>query len=198
MIAKAVGVPVLNAGDGAHEHPTQGLLDIYTVCEAHDRLDGFDLSGLTIVIVGDIQHSRVARSDVYGMTTLGARVICVGPPDLCPPEITHLGCEIGHDLDAALAGADTVQMLRMQFERGAQVDSLAVYREAFQLTEQRADAMKPGAIVMHPGPMNRGVEIADSVADGPRSRVFRQDAVGVFVRMAALEQCIGAHERSAS
>jgi aspartate carbamoyltransferase catalytic subunit len=197
-MAHMVGIPVINAGDGAHEHPTQGLLDIYTTCEAFDRLETFDMTGLTIVIVGDIQHSRVARSDVFGMTTLGARVVCVGPPHLCPPEMTHLGCEIGHDLDKALAEADAVQMLRMQFERGTQVDSLPAYREAYQLNEARAEAMRPDAIVMHPGPMNRGVEITSAVADGPRSRVFRQNAVGVYVRMAALESCISAHQRGAS
>ncbi len=202
LIADHVEVPVLNAGDGAHEHPTQGLLDICTLAEAHGRLGkglhSFDLSGLTVAIVGDIAHSRVARSAIAGMTTLGARVVCVGPPALCPDGIAALGCGVERDLDAVIGSADAVMALRMQFERGARIDEhddpaldpAQEYTRRFGVTSERASRMKPGAIVMHPGPMNRGLEIDSEVADGPRSVVLRQVAMGVPVRMAALLRCV--------
>jgi len=187
-VARAVGCAVLNAGDGGHEHPTQGLLDAYTLAEAHGRLDGFDLSGLRVAIVGDIAHSRVARSDVAAMTALGAEVICVGPPTMAPASLTALGCAVGHDLDAVASEVDAVQMLRVQTERGAAMSSRREYVAQYQLNAERAARMQPHAVVMHPGPMNRGVELSDEVADGATSRIFRQDTVGVFVRMAALER----------
>ncbi len=202
LIADHVEVPVLNAGDGAHEHPTQGLLDICTLAEAHGRLGkglhSFDLSGLTVAIVGDIAHSRVARSAIAGMTTLGARVVCVGPPALCPDGIAALGCGVERDLDAVIGSADAVMALRMQFERGARIDEhddpaldpAQEYTRRFGVTSERASRMTTGAIVMHPGPMNRGLEIDSEVADGPRSVVLRQVAMGVPVRMAALLRCV--------
>ena len=206
MIAGAVKCPVFNAGDGKHEHPTQGLLDIYTIAEAHGRLGDFDLSGLTVAIVGDVLASRVARSGIAGLTTLGARVICIGPPSMAPQSLKHLGCEVGHDLEAALPAADAVMMLRIQFERqeegrkeaGAEarpgpkvtgITSIHEYRELYGMTVERAARLKQGAIVMHPGPMNRGIEIDGEVADGPRSVILKQVAHGVAVRMAVLVVC---------
>ncbi len=204
MIAAAVKCPVFNAGDGKHEHPTQGLLDIYTVAEAHGRLADFDLSGLTVAIVGDVSSSRVARSGIAGMTTLGAKVVCSGPPGMAPGSLASLGCQVTHDLDSVLPAADAVMMLRIQFERaeggegkppvvGAApktgIVSVHEYRELYGMTVERASRLKKGAIVMHPGPMNRGIEIDGEVADGPQSVVLRQVAHGVAVRMAALVVC---------
>jgi aspartate carbamoyltransferase catalytic subunit len=203
-IASAVGCPVVNAGDGRHEHPTQGLLDTYTVAAAHGRLEGFDLSGLRVAIVGDVASSRVARSAIAALTRLGARVVCIGSPALAPHSLRSLGCEVGHDLDAALPEADAVMMLRIQFERHADpgaagpntprpsaIPSIREYRELFAMTAARARRLKPGAIVMHPGPMNRGLEIDGEVADGPRSVILRQVAHGVAARMAVLGLLLG-------
>ncbi|MEM7622510.1 MAG: aspartate carbamoyltransferase catalytic subunit [Planctomycetota bacterium] len=199
-VAGHVGVPVINAGDGAHEHPTQGLLDIYALAAAHGRADSFDLSGLTVAIVGDIISSRVARSDIFGMSALGARVICVGPPTLAPPSLVSLGCAVSSDLDAVLGEVDGVQMLRLQFERHGGgsgpkvppgVGSLREYRALYSLTAERATWMKPGAVVMHPGPVNRGLELDGSVADAPNSIVLKQVAAGVLVRMAVLAELLG-------
>jgi len=191
LIAKAVRCPVINAGDGRHEHPTQGLLDAYALAEAHGRLSDFDLTGLHVAIVGDIINSRVARSNIAAMTALGARIVCVGPPSLAPDSLAALGCEVAHDLDETLPTVDAVQTLRVQVERGANVGSLRQYVAGYQLSEARAARMKPDAIVMHPGPMNRGVEIASAVADGPRSRILRQVEIGVATRMAVLKHCLG-------
>lgn len=202
MIASAVTCPVLNAGDGRHEHPTQGLLDAYTIAHAHGRLEDFDLKGLTVAIVGDVASSRVARSGIAGLTTLGARVVCIGPPALAPRSLESLGCAVSHDLDAVIPSADAVMMLRIQFERhgegadsktgegkapkSAAITSIREYRELYGMTEARASRIKTNAVVLHPGPMNRGLEIDASVADGPRSMVLAQVASGVAVRMAAL------------
>jgi aspartate carbamoyltransferase catalytic subunit len=226
LVAGHVLIPVLNAGDGAHEHPTQGLLDILTLAEAHGRLgggsDGFDLSGLRVVIVGDVLRSRVARSAIAGMTTLGASVVCAGPEGMCPAGVAALGCGVERDLDAVIGDADAVMALRVQFERGATLGvalgvapgatpgvtpgativadpdhgagSALGYARRYGLSVERAARMKPGAIVMHPGPMNRGLEIESPVADGPRSVVLRQVAMGVPVRMAALLRCFNAPE----
>lgn len=202
LVRKAVKCPVINAGDGRHEHPTQGLLDTYTLAEAHGRLDDFDLRGLTVLIVGDVASSRVARSAIAAMGTLGAKVICVGPPGLAPAGLAPLGCKVTHELDSNLPGADAVMMLRMQFERhegggeGAEakkssvIASVREYREGFALTADRASRLRPGCVVMHPGPMNRGLEIDGSVADGLQSVVLRQVARGVAVRMAVLDWCL--------
>jgi aspartate carbamoyltransferase catalytic subunit len=212
MIASAVDVPVINAGDGKHEHPTQGLLDIYTLAEACGRLEDFSLKGLTVAIVGDVASSRVARSDIAGMRTLGASVVCVGPPAMAPMGLESLGCKVSHDLDAVLPKADAVMMLRIQFERHGEaaknpgaagagesgksaalsptIASVREFRERFGLTEARAARMKPGAFVMHPGPINRGIELDALVADGPRSLILRQVAAGVLVRMAVLRALV--------
>lgn len=194
--ARAVGVPILNAGDGRHEHPTQGLLDAYTLCEALGRTQGFDLSGVRVAIVGDVAHSRVARSATAAMTTLGATVELVGPESLAPERMIALGATVSRDLDAAIERADVVMMLRVQTERGATAEP--GYRAAYGLTAERARRLRSGTVVMHPGPMNQGVEIDAGVADGSaltrgcRSLVLRQVRVGVAVRMAALCWCVGA------
>lgn len=204
IIQAGVGVPVINAGDGRHEHPTQGLLDLYTIAHAHGRED-FDLSGLMVAIVGDVANSRVARSDIAGLGALGARTICVGPAALTPASLESLGTRVSHDLDAVLPRADVVVMLRIQFERhaggeggeksgekkSAAIASIREYRAFYALTGERAGRLKKGAVVMHPGPMNRGIEIDADVADGPRAVITRQVAHGVLVRMAALERAMG-------
>lgn len=203
LIADAVTCGVLNAGDGRHEHPTQALLDALALARAHGLTESFDFTGLTYAIVGDIASSRVARSDIAIMTALGARVVLVGPSAMVPGGMVDLGdgvsVRIERDLDAALAQADAVQMLRVQFERhgGRGIASVREYRSNYALTAERARRMKPGAVVMHPGPMNRGLEIDDAVADGtgsaglPRSVVLDQVSCGLPVRMAAIERAVG-------
>lgn len=194
LAASTADIPVLNAGDGSHEHPTQGLLDSLTVAEAHARTDAFDLSGLRLAIVGDVAHSRVARSDIAAWTALGASVVCVGPPTLAPRTLEALGVEVRHDLDAVLPEVDGLQALRVQFERAASLSSARDYAAAFQINPARLARMKKSAVVMHPGPMNRGLEIAGDAAeavDGPRGVVLRQVENGVYMRMAALRWCLG-------
>ena len=199
VIADSVRCGVLNAGDGRHEHPTQGLLDALALARAHGRTEGFDLSGLTYTIVGDIAASRVARSDIAIMSLLGARVVLVGPAAMVPDGLSALGAEVERDLDAAIGAADGVQMLRVQFERhgGRGISSRREYRRGYGLTVGRAKRMKAGAVVMHPGPMNRGLEIDDAVADGtgenglPRSIVLDQVSCGLPVRMAVIERAVG-------
>ncbi len=181
---------ILNAGDGRHEHPTQGILDALTIAEAHARLPDFNLGGLRIAILGDVANSRVARSDIAALTALGASVVCVGPPGLCPPSLRSLGCDTSHDLDAVLPDVDAVQSLRIQMERSPALASVRDYAAGYQLDLARSARMKPGAVVLHPGPMNRGVEITGDVADGPRSRILRQVTLGVAVRMACLAECL--------
>jgi len=191
VIANAVAGPVISAGDGRHEHPTQGLLDAYTIAEAFDRLDGFDLSGLRVALVGDLAGSRVARSDAAVLRALGAEVVLAGPPNLCPRSLEALGGAVTHDLDEIIGEIDAVQMLRVQFERGSAIGSGRDYRASYALTTERAARLKPGAVVLHPGPMNRGLEIDGEVADGPRSRVLRQVTNGVRVRTAVLAKLVG-------
>lgn len=208
MVAASVRCAVVSGGDGRHEHPTQGLLDAYTLAEAHRRLEDFDLSGLRVAIVGDVVSSRVARSAIAGMTTLGASVVCAGPPGLAPASLAALGCTVTADFDGVLPTVDAVMMLRIQFERHgeggeakapggepkrtAAIASIREYRELYAMTEERAGRMKRGAVVMHPGPINRGLELDSAVADGARSVIFRQVANGVPVRMAALSACVAA------
>ena len=180
------GTALVNAGDGRSAHPTQGLLDMLTLRQAK----GADFSALKVAIVGDVKHSRVARSDLHALRTLGCGEIRVcGPAALLPDDDTLAGCIVSHDLDAALKGVDAAMMLRLQRERMVEglVESLEDYHRDYGLTAPRLRRAAPDAIVMHPGPMNRGVEISDEVADGPQSRVLRQVANGVAVRMAALE-----------
>ena len=188
--AAAPGTVLLNAGDGRSNHPTQGLLDMLTLRQAK----GEDFSRLKVVIVGDVKHSRVARSDLHALRALGCGEIRVcGPASLLPDDGTLDGCIVGDDLDAMLDGVDAAMMLRLQRERMAEglVDSLENYHRDFGLDSERLRRAAPDAIVMHPGPMNRGVEITDAVADGPQSRVLQQVANGVAVRMAVLEALLG-------
>jgi aspartate carbamoyltransferase catalytic subunit len=188
--AAAVGTALVNAGDGRNAHPTQGLLDMLTLQQAL----GADFSKRRFLIVGDVRHSRVARSDLHALRTLGAGEIRVcGPAALLPDDDTLAGCTVSHDLDAALDGVDALMMLRLQRERMVEglVSSLDDYHRAYGLTEVRVRRAAADAVVLHPGPMNRGVEITDEVADGPRSLVLRQVANGVAVRMAVLERLLG-------
>jgi len=190
LIADKVDCPVLNAGDGSHEHPTQGLLDALTIRQALNLSAGSDLNGLRVTICGDVMHSRVARSNILCLTALGADVRVCAPPALMPAEVEAMGVAPFHDFDAALAGAEVVMMLRLQQERmsGQFIPSPREYRHLFGLTPERLARAAPGALVMHPGPMNRGVEIDSSVADLPdRSLITRQVGNGVAIRMACLE-----------
>ena len=191
LIAQHVAphVRVVNAGDGRHAHPTQGLLDMYTI-----RHYKGDFSNLTVAIVGDILHSRVARSDIHALTTFGCpEVRVVGPKTLVPDELAGMGVRVMHDLDEALKGVDVIIMLRLQNERmnGALLPSAAEYFERFGLTEKRLALAKPDAIVMHPGPVNRGVEIASSVLDGAKAVVLPQVTFGIAVRMAVMSIVAG-------
>ena len=181
-------VGVVNAGDGWHEHPTQALLDSYTIRQERGSLDG-----LHIGIVGDIKHSRVARSDVIAFTTLGAEVTLVAPPTLLPPSLEGWPAKVSHDLDSVLPTLDVAYLLRMQRERmtEALLPSLREYTTRYGLTARRVDGMKDDALVMHPGPMNRGVEISAEVADLPRSVIIDQVRNGVATRMAVLYLMLG-------
>jgi aspartate carbamoyltransferase catalytic subunit len=189
MLAERVRIPVINAGDGAHEHPTQGLLDAFTVRQA---LGGIE--GRKVAIVGDIAHSRVARSDVHVFTKLGAEVRLAGPPTMIPVGVEQLGVKPCSSLDEALEGADVVCMLRIQQERleGALFPGVREYARCWGLTRARLARARPDAIVLHPGPINRGVEIASDVADSEPSRILEQVTNGVAVRMAALYLLTGA------
>jgi aspartate carbamoyltransferase catalytic subunit len=179
---------VVNGGDGWHEHPTQALLDCFTVRQARGAVEG-----LRVLVVGDVRHSRVARSQVLAYSALGASVTLVAPSSLLPPSLEGWPVEVADDLDAALLGADVVSLLRLQAERGsgAFVPSLREYTARFGLTARRAALLAPDAVVTHPGPMIRGVEIASDVADLPQSLVTRQVANGVAVRMAVLFLLLG-------
>ncbi len=186
----APGTVLVNAGDGRSNHPTQGLLDMLTLRQAK----GTDFAKLKVLIVGDVSHSRVARSDVHALRALQAGEIRVcGPASLLPDDGTLAGCAVSNDFDAMLDGVDAVMMLRLQRERMAEglVASLDDYHRDFGLTAMRLRRAAPDAIVMHPGPMNRGIEITEEVADGPQSRVLQQVANGVAVRMAVLEALLG-------
>lgn len=187
-IAQWVDAAVVNAGDGWHEHPTQALLDAYTI---RRRLGSVE--GRRIAIVGDIKHSRVARSDVAAFTALGAEVVLVAPPTLLPPSLAGWPVTVSHDLDAVLPTLDVVYLLRMQRERmtEALLPSLREYTARYGLTHRRVDRLADDAVIMHPGPMNRGVEIAAEVADLPRSLILDQVQNGVAVRMAVLYLLLG-------
>lgn len=183
LLARMMDCPVINAGDGTHEHPTQALLDAMTIREHKGKI-----AGLTIAIVGDVLHSRVARSNTLALTTLGAKVRLVGPPTLLPPEFCRWGVEIHADLRAGLVGADVVMALRLQRERQDRnfLPSVEGYSRHFCITAAVLAEAQPNVLVMHPGPMNRGVEIASEVADGPYSVILDQVTNGVAVRMALL------------
>ena len=184
LLAQKVGCSVINAGDGAHEHPTQALLDALTIRRHKGRV-----ARLIVAICGDIGHSRVARSNILLLNALGARVRVIAPSTLLPAEVGRLGAEIYTDMHKGLEDADIVMMLRLQNERmsGAAVPSVREYFRFYGLDEEKLKLAKPDALVMHPGPMNRGVEIDSAVADGPRSLIREQVEMGVAVRMAVLE-----------
>jgi aspartate carbamoyltransferase catalytic subunit len=190
MLAERLPVAIINAGDGAHEHPTQALLDAFTIRERLGRLEGINVS-----IVGDIAHSRVVRSNIHLLTKMGANLTLAGPPTLMPVEVEKMGVRVVHTLDEALEGADVVMMLRIQLERQGLLNfpSLREYYNYFGLTASRLKKAKEGVVVMHPGPMNRGVEIASDVADGPFSVILDQVTNGVATRMAVLYLLGGGH-----
>jgi aspartate carbamoyltransferase catalytic subunit len=183
FLASRIKAGVVNAGDGQHAHPTQGLLDMFTMREKRGALQG-----LSVLIVGDITHSRVARSNIHGLVKMGAKVSVCGPPTLVPPGIERLGVTVHYDLDAAIAGADVINVLRLQLERQKKglLPSLREYSRLFCVDRERLKRAKPDVTVMHPGPMNRGVEIDPAVADGARSVILDQVTNGVAVRMAVL------------
>ncbi len=183
LLARHLDISIINAGDGWHEHPTQALLDIFTLKEKLGKLEG-----LNVTIVGDIAHSRVARSNIWGLVKLGANVTVCAPQMLIPPAIEQMGVKVSNDIDEALSCADAVNVLRMQFER----DELAVFPEQleyfknFGITKERLEKVKKDIIVMHPGPINRGIEISSEVADGANSVILEQVTNGIAVRMAVL------------
>ena len=188
LLARNLQCSVINAGDGAHEHPTQGLLDIFTIRRARRRLEG-----LTVALVGDIAHSRVARSNIHGLLQLGAHVIVCGPPTLVPQSIARLGVEISHQLDEILPRCDVINMLRIQFERqrSGLFPSIHEYARLFGLNSERMRLAKPDILLLAPGPINRGVEITPDVADGPHSAILQQVTNGLAVRMAVLTLLCG-------
>ena len=183
LLARNLKAGVLNAGDGTHEHPTQGLLDIYTIVKQRGRI-----AGLTVALVGDIRHSRVARSNIHGLIALGARVIVCGPATLIPSDITRLGVEVAYNLDEILPEVDCVNLLRVQFERqrGAFFPSIAEYAHLFGMNGERIRRARENLLVLAPGPINRGVELTPEVADGPHSLILNQVTNGLFIRMACL------------
>jgi aspartate carbamoyltransferase catalytic subunit len=183
VLARNLKCHIVNAGDGAHEHPTQGLLDLYTIRERFGRVEG-----LKVAIVGDIANSRVARSNLWGLTKLGAEVILVGPPTLLPKSFEQLGARVVHDFDSVIGEVDVVNMLRVQFERikSSQFPTVREFTAMYGLTSDRFRRCKEDVFVMHPGPMNRGIEISSDIADGPRSGILTQVANGLAVRMAVL------------
>lgn len=188
LLAGHVDASIVNAGDGAHEHPTQGLLDLLTIRRHRRRI-----AGLKVAIIGDITHSRVARSDIAGLSKLGAEVVVCGPPTLLPVGIEALGCTATTDRDAAVAGADVVMTLRIQKERAGEerFPSDREYAATWGVDAGVLARAKPDCVVMHPGPINRGVELHPDVADGPRSVILDQVSTGLAVRMAALYHCAG-------
>jgi aspartate carbamoyltransferase catalytic subunit len=188
FLAERLESSIINAGDGAHEHPTQGLLDIFTIREKFGRIEG-----LNVAIVGDILFSRVARSNIFGLLKLGAKVTLVGPSTLVPKSFEKLGVRVIHRIDDVLAEADVVNLLRIQHERQRKeyFPGLGEYVALFGLTKARAAKLKPSCLIMHPGPINRGIEIDSDVADGAQSVILEQVTNGIAVRMAVLYSCAG-------
>jgi len=182
-LARNLDAGVINAGDGTHEHPTQGLLDIFTIRERRGKV-----AGLRVAIIGDIMHSRVARSNIWGLIKLGATVTIAGPPTMMPAEVERFGVIVARNVEEAMEGADVVNILRIQLERQRSTlyPSLREYARVYGVTSERLKRAKPDVTVMHPGPMNRGVEIAQDVADGKHSVILEQVTNGVAVRMAVL------------
>jgi len=191
LVARNVNCCVVNAGDGRHEHPTQGLLDIYTMRQAKGRIEG-----LKVAIVGDVANSRVARSNLHGLLKLGAQVTLVGPTTLVPSAFSQLGASICHDFDAGISQFDVINMLRVQKERIASnvFPSLEEYSRLFGLTNERMKRAKADVLVMHPGPINRGIEMSAEVADGQQSAILKQVTNGLAVRMAVMFLCKQAGE----
>ena len=191
MLARNFPWAVINAGDGINEHPTQALLDMLTM---RDHIGAFE--GKTVAIVGDIYHSRVARSNIFGLRKLGAHVVAAGPGTMCPPDLAGLGVEVRHRIDDVIEQADVIMMLRIQRERlgRAMISSVREYSAFYGLDVRRLRRAKPDVVVMHPGPINRGVEMAPEVADGPRSVVLEQVTNGLAVRMAMLYLLLGGED----
>ncbi len=189
LLASKIPGSIVNAGDGQHEHPTQALLDIFTIRQRLGRVEG-----LKVAIVGDIAHSRVARSNILGLQKLGAEVTVVGPPTLVPNAITAMGCKISHSLDEVLGQMDVINMLRIQFERfGSNMfPSVREYSRLYGMDSARLKKCKKDVLIMHPGPINRGLEITSEVADGPNSCILQQVTNGMAVRMAVLYLVTGA------
>jgi aspartate carbamoyltransferase catalytic subunit len=183
LLARHLRCSVVNAGDGAHEHPTQALLDLLTIREKKRHLEGLNVS-----IVGDVLHSRVARSNIHGMRKMGMTVTVAGPPTLIPPACQELGVKVSHRLEEAIAHADVIMMLRLQHERmrGGFIPSIREYSRVWGLSAARLQHCRPDVLIMHPGPVNRGVELSPEVADGPYSVILDQVSNGVAVRMAVL------------
>jgi aspartate carbamoyltransferase catalytic subunit len=183
FLARSVNASVINAGDGAHEHPTQALLDAFTIRERKGKIDG-----LNVTILGDILYSRVARSNIWGLTKLGAKVTLCGPSTLVPKTFEQMGCRVTYNVEEALRDADIIHLLRIQHERQRKTmfPSLGEYTTLFGLTKARLARTKPDALIMHPGPINRGVEIDSDIADSGRSLILEQVTNGLAVRMAAL------------
>ncbi|MDA8442364.1 MAG: aspartate carbamoyltransferase catalytic subunit [Peptococcaceae bacterium] len=188
LLSQNIKASVVNAGDGFHEHPTQGLLDMFTIREKKGTIQG-----LTVTILGDVLHSRVARSNIWGLTKLGAKVRVAGPSTLMPPGLAEMGVEVFNRIEDAVAGADVVNVLRIQLERQQKglFPTLREYARLFGLNQARLALAQPDALVLHPGPMNRGVEISPEVADGPQSVITEQVTNGVAVRMAVLYLLLG-------
>jgi aspartate carbamoyltransferase catalytic subunit len=196
LLARHVDVPVINAGDGCHEHPTQGLLDMFTIREKFGRFEG-----LTVAILGDIRHSRVARSNAWGLKKMGARVILAGPPTLVPQAMGEaMGVEVSHDIDKVIAESNVLNCLRIQFERKAAnyFPSTREYAAIYGLNAERMKKCKKDAIIMHPGPINRGIELTPELADGERSVILDQVSNGLVVRMAVLALCMGVKDAAKS
>lgn len=189
LLARHVGSCVINAGDGAHEHPTQGLLDLLTIRQVKG-----DLDGLTVGLVGDIAHSRVARSNIWGLKKLGARVIVCGPRTLVPRDIQALGVEVSHHLDAIIPRCDVINILRIQFERQRTglFPSIREYARLFGVDRRRLALAKPDVLILAPGPINRGVEVSPDVADGDNSKILDQVTNGLAIRMAVTFLCVTA------
>jgi aspartate carbamoyltransferase catalytic subunit len=194
MLAKRLKAGVINAGDGAHEHPTQALLDAFTI-----RRHKGKLAGLRIAVIGDIEHSRVVRSNIHLLKKMGATVVVGGPRTMMPAEIEAMGVEVAYTLGDAIRDADVIMMLRIQLERQGRLafPSIREYFQLFGLTTERLRGAKEDVIIMHPGPMNRGVEIASELADGPYSVILEQVTHGVSVRMAVLYLCSLVHKEGA-
>ncbi|MDR3243881.1 MAG: aspartate carbamoyltransferase catalytic subunit [Elusimicrobiota bacterium] len=183
ILSRNLDACVINAGDGFHEHPTQGLLDLYTIYEKKEKIEG-----LKVLLVGDILHSRVAKSNIWALTKMGAKVLVAGPPTLIPPKIENLGVKVFYNLDEAVKEADIINILRIQLERQKEnlFPSVHEYVELYHLTKERLAKAKNGVLVMHPGPMNRGIEISSAVADSPNAVINEQVTNGIAVRMAVL------------